>query len=425
MDRARLLMPESPVGTQQQQHGSQRWQQHGKSQRRRALLVGINYLGTEAALQGCCNDVRKMQAFLTSQGWTSDSTRCLTDDPLPKQPHALPTKANMVAGIRWLVVGALPGDVLFFHFSGHGGQQVDYHGDEEDGMDETICPLDFTTAGQICDDDLFDLLVRPLPAGCRLTALLDCCHSGHGLDFPYTLLECDGHALPPYAWNCDPHVRHAAADVLLLSGCEDDECSADATCRLGQPAGAMTSAFLDVISHSAGRHTYPSLLAALQQLLAARGFGQSPQISSTHPFPLSRVVSLEDVASPGAPSGPVVHLPRPPNPRRDYPGGFGEMLGADASGYLAMACAAQAAHSHDGGLFGGIFGGGGGSTGSSFEAAQEPVRQDGRAKTIRGTGVEDEDDGEDEDEDEDEDDEEFDSEPGEGNDSDEYYGYGD
>jgi hypothetical protein len=35
-------------------------------------------------------------------------------------------------------------------------------------------------SGAIVDDELFELLVRPLPAGCRLTVVFDCCHSGSG-----------------------------------------------------------------------------------------------------------------------------------------------------------------------------------------------------------------------------------------------------
>ena len=32
--------------------------------------------------------------------------------------------------------------------SGHGGQTKDLDGDEEDGMDETILPVDYKTAGK-------------------------------------------------------------------------------------------------------------------------------------------------------------------------------------------------------------------------------------------------------------------------------------
>ena len=34
----------------------------------------------------------------------------------------------------------MPGDALFFHFSGHGSQQPDPNGIEEDGMNEVIMP---------------------------------------------------------------------------------------------------------------------------------------------------------------------------------------------------------------------------------------------------------------------------------------------
>jgi hypothetical protein len=39
------------------------------------------------------------------------------------------------------------------HSSGHGGQTKDLDGDEDDGFDEVIYPLDFKTAGHIVDDD--------------------------------------------------------------------------------------------------------------------------------------------------------------------------------------------------------------------------------------------------------------------------------
>ncbi|KAK9190875.1 hypothetical protein WN943_019485 [Citrus x changshan-huyou] len=38
-----------------------------------------------------------------------------------------------------------------------------YAGDEVDGYDETLCPIDFETQGMIVDDEINAILVRPLP----------------------------------------------------------------------------------------------------------------------------------------------------------------------------------------------------------------------------------------------------------------------
>ena len=42
-----------------------------------------------------------------------------------------------------MVEGAQAGDNLFMHYSGHGGSMRDDNGDEKDGMDETLVPLDY------------------------------------------------------------------------------------------------------------------------------------------------------------------------------------------------------------------------------------------------------------------------------------------
>lgn len=52
-------------------------------------------------------------------------------------------------------------------------------------MDETLVPLDYQSAGQITDDELHRIIVQPLPEGCKLTCVFDCCHSGTILDLPY------------------------------------------------------------------------------------------------------------------------------------------------------------------------------------------------------------------------------------------------
>lgn len=75
--------------------------------------------------------------------------------------------------------------------TGHGGRLRDDDGDEADGYDETLVPLDYEQAGQIRDDDLYNILVGPLRKGVTLTCVMDCCHSGTVLDLPF-VFAADG-----------------------------------------------------------------------------------------------------------------------------------------------------------------------------------------------------------------------------------------
>ena len=87
--------------------------------------------------------------------------------------------------LNWLVQGCQPGDSLLFHYSGHGSRQRNSRGNEVDGYDETLCPLDFETQGMIVDDDINATIVRPLPLGVKLHAIIDVGHSGTVLDLPF------------------------------------------------------------------------------------------------------------------------------------------------------------------------------------------------------------------------------------------------
>lgn len=69
--------------------------------------------------------------------------------------------------------------ILFFIF---------LFGLEDDGYDETLVPLDYASAGQIRDDDLFKKLVCAMPEGVTMTCVFDCCHSGTVLDLPYVFI---------------------------------------------------------------------------------------------------------------------------------------------------------------------------------------------------------------------------------------------
>lgn len=101
--------------------------------------------------------------------------------------HHDPTRKNIIDAFRRITQYSKAGDVVFLHYSGHGGRVPDRDGDEDDGYDETLIPVDFKSAGQIVDDEIFKVLVRAMPAGVNVTVLMDCCHSGTALDLPYSV----------------------------------------------------------------------------------------------------------------------------------------------------------------------------------------------------------------------------------------------
>jgi len=186
-DRDMLVPHAPPQGQVQFGHGAPSDYKFAYSNctgKRKALLIGINYFGQKGQLNGCINDVHNVSSYLSQNfGYQRQDMVILTDDQ--QQPSGIPTKANIERAMRWLVDGAQPNDSLFFHYSGHGGSTEDLNGDEDDGQDEVIYPVDFETVGHIVDDDMHTLMVSPLQAGVRLTCIFDSCHSGSALDLPY------------------------------------------------------------------------------------------------------------------------------------------------------------------------------------------------------------------------------------------------
>ena len=136
---------------------------------KKALLVGINYPGTNHALRGCVNDVVMVSEMLTKEfGFKANEKRMLTDNSA--------TTANILERLEWLVDGAQPGDYLHFHYSGHGSQMIDSRYDEDyepDGKDEILCPVDLNWRDKVIKDDDLKRIFDKVPEGVHLSVVLD------------------------------------------------------------------------------------------------------------------------------------------------------------------------------------------------------------------------------------------------------------
>lgn len=164
---------------------------------RRAVMIGINYTGQQGQLSGCHNDVKNMLEYIKNvHGFKDENITVLLDE----EGYTQPTYANILAAYSKIVGESAAGDAVFCHYSGHGGKIRDDGKDEKDGYDETLVPVDYATAGQLRDDDIFSTLVAPLKSGVVMTCVMDCCHSGTVLDLPYQFIadgEHEGMSVQP------------------------------------------------------------------------------------------------------------------------------------------------------------------------------------------------------------------------------------
>lgn len=136
---------------------------------RKVLLVAINNYPSQP-LKGCINDSRQVEAALQQRfGFAGSDVQILRERDA--------TKANIEKGLEWLISGSRDGDVLLFHYSGHGTQVADDGQDEWECRDECLVPYDHDWNNPLRDDSLHRYFDR-VPLNANLTAIMDCCHSG-------------------------------------------------------------------------------------------------------------------------------------------------------------------------------------------------------------------------------------------------------
>ena len=245
---------------------------------KRALLIGINYRGTGSELNGCINDVNNVKEFLLTKGYKEKYITVLTDDTEVK-----PTRANMLKYILELILSE--SKTLYFHYSGHGGSVRDLNGDEVDGRDETLCPIDYATSGQIIDDEIRAMMTF-LRVEQTLNVVQDCCHSQSNCDLKWNLYERMGSRR--LALVADTHYSDTRGQVVMISGCQDHSYSSDAYLE-GKYQGALTHAFLESYPKS---KNYEQLINNIRSLLRKKKFSQIPSLAAGKQFDLKTKVSI-------------------------------------------------------------------------------------------------------------------------------------
>lgn len=144
-----------------------------------ALIIGINEYPAPNTLSWCVNDANGMEDALINNGWEqSQITKLLDYDA---------TKENIKTQLTDIINKATSNDYILVFYSGHGvghsslissPEIQDTNGDEDDGYDEAIVPIDFNgnISSLIIDDELGEIFSQSKTQ--KGVFIFDSCFSG-------------------------------------------------------------------------------------------------------------------------------------------------------------------------------------------------------------------------------------------------------
>lgn len=162
------------------------------------LLIGIDgYTPSKSYpnLKGCVRDINLVEDYLKKtlhipeeRFWKQTSPNpeisVLSELRASQKPNVLPTYENIVNAFQEITQMALPGELVYIHYSGHGGKPDTIY-EELKGqgqVDEGIVPMDVDAPAPggryLRDVEVATLLKRMTDKGLVVTVVFDSCHSG-------------------------------------------------------------------------------------------------------------------------------------------------------------------------------------------------------------------------------------------------------
>jgi hypothetical protein len=281
-----------------------------------ALLIGIDYYQPNPyykSLQGAVRDIDKVASYLEKSLQIPAERIARLTSPLPgtnsledvrsARQELPPTYQNIVRAFEKITTEAQPQDVVYIHYSGHGGRAKTIFAElkGQGQFDEGLVPMDVGDAGHYLRDvEMATLLKRMTDKRLVVTVIFDSCHSGGATrgdgeirgarngetDTKERIIDSDVASREELVQNWLTLTQNDGQegwlpnkkDYVFLGACRPSEFAYEAAFDSSDRQGALTYWMIDTLMNSKSAITYQSLYNRVKGMIQSRFPNQLPML---------------------------------------------------------------------------------------------------------------------------------------------------
>ena len=277
-----------------------------------ALLIGIDYYESNPyydSLMGAVKDIDLVHTYLRNTLKIPQEQITKLISPLEQesklqvtrgteQEIILPTYKNIIKAFDELTQKATTGDIIYIHYSGHGGRAKTLFPEiKPDKQDEGIVPRDIGESGQYLRDvEIATLLKRMTDKGLIVSVVFDSCHSGGATRGDYAIrgsseIDNNDRDFQSLVANKEELIdnwkqlkKGSSKDgwlpnqrnYVFLAACRPSEFAYEYSVNGKERHGALTYWMIDTLQNSTTELTYQSLYNRIKGVINGKFTNQCP-----------------------------------------------------------------------------------------------------------------------------------------------------
>lgn len=251
----------------------------------KALFVGVQYsLIPSIAIPSCEQDIatskQKIQELYPD---------CINVRVVSESSEIKPTRKNILESIAWLVEDIKPGQHIFFHYSGHGGELIGKDGAYKSIFENCIYPCKGKKLQIILDEEIRKALIEKVPKGSKCFIVMDSYSGNATISLEHTWQTAEDHTL---YYIQDLEMPSLEGKIIVLSSCQSEDAPMNPAAIYGQTGGVLSTILPQILDKNDDQLEMKEYMWSILRALQARGCSKIPILSATRPMGPTQIIDL-------------------------------------------------------------------------------------------------------------------------------------